>query len=439
MPILIFAHPHITNLLQSSAPACCTQNAQEGKKWINDNKSGIIVIDLDSCSLESWNFRLAHFVYIGFSADFIKLREAQRLGLDIAIHKHLSFADHIDSAIENAKKMLALKVQNEELQEALTQKKEDQDLSLLLGGIAHDFNNIISIIMGSAKVMMRSQNIDELQNELLQSILEASNHGRDLSKQLMQYQNKNSEYCAVNTVLVRIGGLIKKVLPTNISLNIGNAPDVQLNISAAELIRILMNLILNARDALPEGGEISIHTKSLESFVRIEIEDNGIGMPDDVRARIFEPFYTTKKEKGTGLGLAGVHNIIRKKQGQISCSSTEKQGTKFTIDLPKWNAPNIFILDTNTARAQSLQKLLHKQGKSSVLCQNISDLIQQTKQAQLGTIVVTESFAHSFPFDVFIRQYLILCGCQKEESLWNVVLPLQSSAEQIFTAIPLQK
>ena len=85
--------------------------------------------------------------------------------------------------------------------------------------------------------------------------------------------------------------------------------------------------------------------------------------------------------------------------------------------------------------------MLHAVGQTSVLCQNISDLIQQTQQAhaRLGTIVVTESFAHSFPFEIFIRQYLILCGTENEDALWNTVLPTQSSAEQIFTALPLQK
>jgi signal transduction histidine kinase len=441
MPILLLAHPQVASLLQSKATIFCTQNLQESQKWLRENSYGIILIDLDSCTLEQWDFLLPNYVYIGFSAHFSKLKEAQHLGLDIALHKHLYFVEHVHSSIENAQKSLALKRHNQELQEVLTQKNADQDISLLLGGIAHDFNNILSIIMGSTKVMMRTHNIDEMHQELLQSILEASHHGRDLSKQLMQYQNKKSEYCAIDTVLGRIGGLIKKVLPSNINLNITRAPDIRLNISATELIRILMNLILNARDAMPKGGEISIHTHALQSFVRIEVEDNGMGMPENVRTRIFEPFYTTKKDKGTGLGLAGVHSIVTKKRGRILCESTENKGTKFIVDLPNWKAPNIFILDTNTHRAQELQSLLHEQGHTSLHCQNIADLIQQTQQAHapLGTIVVTESFAHSFPFEIFIRQYLILCGTENEDALWNAVLPPQSSAEQIFTALPLQK
>ena len=137
------------------------------------------------------------------------------------------------------------------------------------------------------------------------------------------------------------------------------------------------------------------------------------------------------------MGLAGVQNIIKKKNGQIFCSSQKGEGTTFTIELPYWHPPDVFILDHNKERARTAQRLIISQGKTVVLCQNIADLIQKIQHAPLGTIVVSGSFSNSFPFEMFLRQYLILCGKAKDDDLWNVVLPPKSTAQIILQSIPL--
>ena len=190
---------------------------------------------------------------------------------------------------------------------------------------------------------------------------------------------------------------------------------------------------------MPDGGSISIETKSHDCFLRISVQDTGLGMSEDIRAKIFEPFFTTKAQNGSGLGLTGVYNIISQKNGRIHCESKPNHGTTFIIDLPISKEPQVFILDTNTQRSHRLQNLLDNNGHTSVLCQNLADLIQETQRTHcaLGSIVISEHFAQTFPFDLFTRQYLILCGKERTDSLWNIILPENSDAETILDIIPL--
>lgn len=436
MKTLIFAHPHTALLSSICADLFWTQNPQEVLQWIKENARGILIFDLDAYDESFWDINQA-YVYIGFSSDFAKLARAKQAGFQFTISTQIHFPDALVMALQNAKENFNLRQENQRLKEMISQNKADQEMSLLLGGISHDFNNILSIVLGSAKVLQHSSDLTPTQNELISSIIDATAHGKELSKQLMQYQNKSLESCDINTVLYRIGSLIQKSLPPNVSLSICESTNAKVNISAADLIRILMNLILNARDAMPNGGEIQIHVHEHPSFVQVLVQDDGLGMAPEILSRIFEPFYTTKDKQGTGLGLAGVQSIIQKKNGQISCISQENKGTTFTIELPYWHPPDVFILDHDKERAQISQELINSRGKTVVLCQNIADLIQKIQHAPLGTIVVSGSYSNSFPFEMFLRQYLILCGKAKDDDLWNVVLPPKSCAQTILQSIPL--
>ena len=434
MKTLIFAHPQTISFFPA-ADVFWTQNPREVEKWLKEHTSGIVILDLDAYDKIFWHL-VPSFVYIGFSHDINLLQEAKQAGFHFTLSIHVDFAHALERAFQNAKENLILQQENQRLRELLSQNQSNQELSLLLGGISHDFNNILSIVLGSAKVLQHSD-LTASQKELLSSIIDATKHGKELSKQLMQYQNTSLESCDINTVLFRIGSLIQKSLPSNIKLSVAESTSAKVNISAADLIRILMNLILNARDAMPDGGEIKIDVHRHPSFAQVIVQDNGQGMSPDVLSRIFEPFYTTKNKLGTGLGLAGVQNIIKKKNGQIFCSSQKGEGTTFTIELPYWHPPDVFILDHNKERARTAQRLIISQGKTVVLCQNIADLIQKIQHAPLGTIVVSGSFSNSFPFEMFLRQYLILCGKAKDDDLWNVVLPPKSTAQIILQSIPL--
>lgn len=435
MLTLLFSHPQLPSLIPEFVDCLCTQNPQEVLRWSQKNKYGIIIIDLDAYDEQLWTFVPTH-VYIGFSSQFERLSLAKKKGFHFVVSKKVSFTEMLVLSRHNAQENILLQKKNAELRETMTQIKSDQDISLLLGGISHDFNNILSIVLGSAKVLQYSSTLSSSENELIKTIVDATKHGKDLSKQLMQYQNKTLDSCEINTVLHRIGSLIQKSLPSSITLSVSKAPQVKVNISAADLIRILMNLIINARDAMPDGGNISIHVVELPFFVQIQVSDNGQGMTKEVQERIFEPFYTTKKKQGTGLGLAGVQSIIQKKKGRISCRSVLHHGTQFFVEIPYWKPPDLFILDTNRQRGQELHKRATLHGKTSVLCQNIADLIQKIQHAPTGTIIVSQSFSLSFPFDMFLRHYLILCGKAKDDDLWNVVLCEQSNAETIFQAFP---
>ncbi|MCK4965540.1 response regulator, partial [bacterium] len=221
--------------------------------------------------------------------------------------------------------------------------------------IAHDFNNILTGIMGYAELLkMQFEDVTTTEGQAANIILKGAERAADLTQQLLGFA-RGGKY---NPVPLNINKVIKEAI--NVSENIFEKSikvkyDLDNNISTIEadenqLNQVLTNIIINAKDAMPDGGEIIIKTENIfinkeyaESlsefkkgyYVKISITDTGIGMPKLVKDRIFEPFYTTKsRDKGTGLGLATVYGIIKNHCGHINCYSEPGEGTTFSIYLP---------------------------------------------------------------------------------------------------------
>lgn len=224
-----------------------------------------------------------------------------------------------------------------------------ESLGQLAAGVAHDFKNMLAVIMGSAELLARNKDLSDTARRLLAHIMEAAERGASMTDDLMHYARNNTRA----TKVVRVDDLIKQALPlmrravgANHSIHYtSSASPGQVLIEGASLERVLLNLILNARDAMPDGGVIELrlngNTKSPDSQgrevnVTLEITDHGIGMSPEVQQHIFEPFYTTKGSgKGTGLGLAVVKQIVDRAGGFVQVQSELGQGTTFTIGLPR--------------------------------------------------------------------------------------------------------
>ncbi|PIS30987.1 MAG: hybrid sensor histidine kinase/response regulator [Candidatus Marinimicrobia bacterium CG08_land_8_20_14_0_20_45_22] len=238
-------------------------------------------------------------------------------------------------------------------EEHLRQAQKMEVLGQLAGGIAHDFNNILAIIMGHSQLMKMGQQTPERATHSIDTIEKTSKRGADLVKQLMTIARKSEPLIAP----VNLNDLISdtvKMLKETFSKVIVFETDIQLSLpfvlaDASQMHQVLMNLCVNARDAMPEGGILRIADKcesgesirqrrtdaTADQYIKITVSDTGVGMDRATIDRIFEPFFTTKQlGKGTGLGLSTVHSIVSSHNGFIDVESKVGVGTTISVYLP---------------------------------------------------------------------------------------------------------
>ncbi len=244
--------------------------------------------------------------------------------------------------------------QRMELQDQLNQSQKMEAVGRLAGGIAHDFNNLLAVILGYGDIMLNEMPPDNPFYQYVKDIREAGMRASRLTRQLLAFSRKQSlEFRVVdlNLLITDFKKLLRRVIGEDIVLELALSPDtVTVMADASQLEQVLMNLAVNARDAMPEGGRISIGTSLVEKgcvspdheqvdfpgpCVMLTFDDSGHGMDQQTLSRVFEPFFSTKSsEKGTGLGLATSFGIIRQHGGSISVESTPGEGTVFSICLP---------------------------------------------------------------------------------------------------------
>ncbi|MFW2373585.1 MAG: ATP-binding protein, partial [Gammaproteobacteria bacterium] len=223
----------------------------------------------------------------------------------------------------------------------------------LAGGVAHDFNNLLAPIIGYSELLTEDSNLDDKQKQSLSEILHAGLRARNLVRQLLAFcrkQTLESRPLNLNETIKNFGELLQSTIPENIELKQIFSPDILPVMADVDQIeRIIMNLAVNAADAMPNGGELTIETSVSElgeeytathpdlvpgSYVMLAMHDTGCGMDHETRDHIFEPFFSTKGELGTGLGLATVFGIVKQHGGSIWLHSEPGQGTMFKIYLP---------------------------------------------------------------------------------------------------------
>jgi signal transduction histidine kinase len=227
----------------------------------------------------------------------------------------------------------------------------------LTGGIAHDFNNILSVILGNVELlrvyMHSKRRRDEQIEEMIDSIIRATLHGKDLTSQLLAFSGRrhlNPKPVDINELVTATVRMLSRTIGSTIDIETVLAPSSGIAlVDAATLEAAILNIALNARDAMPHGGRLRISTLrasvteppaasddlAVGSYAVIALEDNGCGMPPDVAARVFEPFFTTKGGAGgTGLGLSMVYGFARQSGGVVTVESQQDRGTIVRIFLP---------------------------------------------------------------------------------------------------------
>jgi PAS domain S-box-containing protein len=240
-----------------------------------------------------------------------------------------------------------------ETQLRLERGQRIEAIGMFAGGIAHDFNNLLTVILGCCERQLFQKDLPPEARKRAEEILQTAKTAADLTRQLLAFarqQPRSDQVIPVNQLVTESAALLKRLLGSRIELKTELAPDAgQVRADPGQLQQILMNLAANARDAMPSGGRLTIHTSqtkmaaaetadapsSPKQYVTLQVADTGHGMDEATRARIFEPLFTTKDlGKGTGLGLATVHSIVTKLGGHVHVESSPGNGACFSIHLP---------------------------------------------------------------------------------------------------------
>ena len=241
----------------------------------------------------------------------------------------------------------------EQTRDALFRSQKMEAVGQLTGGIAHDFNNILAIILGNVELLRAYLPKDEYADEIIDAVLRATLHGRDLTSHLLAFSRRrllNPHPVDVNALVAGTVRLLGRTLGTSIQLTTDTCPDPCVAfVDPGAFEAAVLNVALNARDAMPQGGTLAIRTSTVSlsdvhgidndlkpgQFVQLALADTGSGMPPDVAARVFEPFFTTKSGgRGTGLGLSMVYGFAKQSGGTVTIDSQVGRGTTVTLLLP---------------------------------------------------------------------------------------------------------
>jgi PAS domain S-box-containing protein len=265
------------------------------------------------------------------------------------------------------------------LMEQVEQSRRLSALGTMAGGVAHNFNNILGSILGRAQLLLRTTDPAKIQSGL-RLIERASLDGTATVRRIRDFARKKD--MGQPFVAVQVSELIGDVLAftqsrwkeqaqvRGIAYNLASSLDDQLPPvcgAPSELREVLINLVLNALDAMPEGGDLELTAHAEKGKVRVTVRDNGSGMSEEVQKRIFDPFFTTKGMAGTGLGLSESYGIIVRHRGQITCKSAEGKGSSFTVTLPVATARElvreptrgrVLLVDEDQARLDVLEDVL---------------------------------------------------------------------------------
>jgi two-component system, cell cycle sensor histidine kinase and response regulator CckA len=241
-----------------------------------------------------------------------------------------------------------------QLREQLLQSQKMEAIGRLAGGIAHDFNNLLTSIIGYADLVLRGPRVDGETGEAVREIAAAAYRAADLTRRLLTFSRKQvlqSKVVDLNELILNLEKMLKRMIGEDIRLESRLSPSLgRVRADPMRLEQVIINLAVNARDAMPNGGTLRIDTEKVTvgpgsvvtpadvppgEYAMVVVSDTGHGMDDEIKAHLFEPFFTTKAPgKGTGLGLATVYGTVRQSGGQVEVSSAPGRGTSFRIFLP---------------------------------------------------------------------------------------------------------
>ena len=285
-----------------------------------------------------------------------------------------------------------------ELSKQLSQAQKMEAVGTLAGGVAHDFNNVLQVALGYSDLILADEDLPQRYRTDLQKIHQSARQGADLVQRLLTFSRKTDikpQPINLNFRVKDLGKMLERTIQKMIEIQLSLTDNLAtINADPTQVDQILMNLAVNARDAMPEGGKLIIKTQNVivdeESarthldaepgrYVLLTVSDTGTGMDKETLEHIFEPFYTTKAAgEGTGLGLAMVHGIVKQHGGHIRCYSEPGHGTAFSIYFP--------ALISDREQEEILVKVMPQGGSETILLVDDEQLIRD-----LGSRILTKA------------------------------------------------
>ncbi len=267
--------------------------------------------------------------------------------------KSLGFLPEEREMLDSVALLLGRMLADREMAELATRHERLHAIGQLTGGVAHDFNNLLTVIIGNSELLADRLGMEPELRDLINSITKAARQGEALTHQLLAYARKqplNPAPTDLNTLILGMEPLLKRTLGSHIQVITSSEISSPAMVDKGQMESALLNLCLNARDAMPNGGKLLIHgcdaspaelsrewtlPDDTRTYVKVTVEDTGIGMTPALLEKIFEPFFSTKEVgKGTGLGLSMVYGFVKQSQGDVRVHSIPGQGTRVSLILP---------------------------------------------------------------------------------------------------------
>jgi PAS domain S-box-containing protein len=325
------------------------------------------------------------------------------------------------------------------LEAQLRQSQKMEAIGRLAGGVAHDFNNVLTVILGYSDMLLQKLTPGDASRAPIEEISKAGQRAASLTNQLLAFSRKQvltPVALNLNTLVADMDKMLRRLIGEDIELTTSLDPALQpAKVDPGQVQQVLMNLVVNARDAMPNGGKLTIKTANVDfdasyaverpelqpgSYVLVAVSDTGCGMDEATKARIFEPFFTTREPgMGTGLGLATVYGIIKQSGGYIYVNSQPGRGSTFRIYFPragqetsqpgqdsapheiKQNAATVLVVEDEDAVRAMAARVLQRNGHAVL-------------QARHGEEALQLSAAHTGPIDLLLTDVVMpqMSGCQ---------------------------
>ena len=380
---------------------------------------------------------------------FLTTREEGFSAEDMAIAT--AFASHAAIALENSRLLLESRRAYDELAETQGQLEQAQKMDAvgrLAGGVAHDFNNLLTVILGRTDILLHPLPPEDPMRRGIELIQRTAGRAADLTRQLLAFSRKQ----VLEPVVVDLGvvttdmkDMLGRLIGEDIALLTSATPGLgQVKADRGQIEQVIMNLAVNARDAMPQGGRLILETANVDlddDYVRrhvgarpgphvmLAVSDTGTGIPREIQGQIFEPFFTTKEQgKGTGLGLATVYGIVKQSGGYIEVDSEAGRGTTFRIYLPRLDAAPV-------TEDRSVRPTIGPGGTETILLvedeEGVRELARDILRASGYTVLEARNGAEA----------LLLCERHQgplDMLLTDVVMPRMSGRELAERLAPLR-